>query len=153
MKNDKINLIIWATVALVIGVVIGAFLIGPMTTTGNAKIITQSAITANQDNGTISFYGDDGDTDADGTKKKVYYPSGSTVVILPKGTPGSFNLGVAKKVINPETQDLKLIVKRTDKPVSYHCGCCGMSADELPNDAVELECTGGCNPCFPIDIK
>lgn len=37
MKNDKTKLIIWATVALVIGVIIGAFLIGPMTTTGNAK--------------------------------------------------------------------------------------------------------------------
>ena len=39
MKNDKTNLIIWATVALVIGIVVGAFLIGPMTTTGNAKAV------------------------------------------------------------------------------------------------------------------
>jgi uncharacterized protein YneF (UPF0154 family) len=36
MKNDKTNLIIWATVALVIGVVIGTFLIAPATT-GDAK--------------------------------------------------------------------------------------------------------------------
>ena len=37
MKNEKTKLIIWALVALVIGVIIGAFLIGPMTTTGDAK--------------------------------------------------------------------------------------------------------------------
>ena len=36
MKNEKTNLIIWAVVALVIGVLIGTFLIAP-TTTGNAK--------------------------------------------------------------------------------------------------------------------
>ena len=39
MKNDKTKLIIWATVALVIGVIIGAFLIGPMTITGDAKAV------------------------------------------------------------------------------------------------------------------
>jgi hypothetical protein len=38
MKNEKTKLIIWAVVALVIGVLIGAFLIGPMTTTGDATI-------------------------------------------------------------------------------------------------------------------
>lgn len=36
MKNDKTKLIIWAVVALVIGVVIGTFLVAPATT-GNAK--------------------------------------------------------------------------------------------------------------------
>ena len=36
MKNEKTNLIIWAVVALVIGVIIGTFLIAPATT-GNAK--------------------------------------------------------------------------------------------------------------------
>ena len=42
MKNDKTKLIIWATVALVIGVIIGAFLIGPMTITGDAKAIAKN---------------------------------------------------------------------------------------------------------------
>ena len=36
MKNEKTNLIIWAVVALVIGVIIGTFLVAPVTT-GNAK--------------------------------------------------------------------------------------------------------------------
>lgn len=38
MKNDKTKLIIWAVVALVIGVIIGTFLIAPAVT-GNAKKI------------------------------------------------------------------------------------------------------------------
>ena len=36
MKNEKTNLIIWAVVALVIGVIIGTFLIAPVTN-GQAK--------------------------------------------------------------------------------------------------------------------
>lgn len=51
MKNDKTKPIIWATVALVIGVVIGAFLIGPMTTTGNAK----GALIANNNNSVVDL--------------------------------------------------------------------------------------------------
>lgn len=47
MKNDKTNLIIWAVVALVIGVLIGIFLIGPMTTTGNAKKAISNNLVSN----------------------------------------------------------------------------------------------------------
>jgi hypothetical protein len=42
MKNDKTKLIIWATVALVIGVLIGTFLVAPATT-GEAKAAFNSA--------------------------------------------------------------------------------------------------------------
>ena len=42
MKNDKTKLIIWATVALVIGVVIGTFLVAPATTGEAKKSLTGS---------------------------------------------------------------------------------------------------------------
>ena len=50
MKNDKTKPIIWATVALVIGVIIGTFLIGPMITTGNATAIAKNLAGNNVEN-------------------------------------------------------------------------------------------------------
>ncbi len=41
MKNEKTNLIIWAVVVLVIGVIIGYFLTSQLSTTGNAKMVTK----------------------------------------------------------------------------------------------------------------
>lgn len=63
MKNDKTKLIIWATVALVIGVIIGAFLIGPMTTTGEAKaaLISKGSIVLPPTPTIKTFFQGDGD--------------------------------------------------------------------------------------------
>ena len=46
MKNEKTKLIIWAVVALVIGVIIGTFLIAPATTGNANKLLSNKPLTA-----------------------------------------------------------------------------------------------------------
>lgn len=54
MKNEKTKLIMWVVIALVIGVIIGAFLVAPMTTTGDAK----KMVGVDQGVGNLDFFVD-----------------------------------------------------------------------------------------------